>query len=104
MTSGDKYFLRALLLVKAEWKVFAAGLLCLSIYNGISLAMPTVQGSILNAVVSQNHGRFIYWIKWYLIAAIFLGLFGGVQSLCFNIAGTRCVYYIYVCANILYIK
>ena len=43
-TSGDKYFMRALLLVRAEWQIFAAGLLCLCVYNGISLAMPTVQG------------------------------------------------------------
>ena len=38
-------------------------------------------------MVAQSHSRFMHWIKWYLLAAVFLGLFGGIQSLCFNIAG-----------------
>lgn len=82
--------MRALLLARSEWMVFGTGLLCLLIYNGISIISPTIQGSILNAVVSQNMDKFNYWVKLYLISAIALGLFGGIQSLCFNIAGRCC--------------
>lgn len=79
--------MRAVSLVRTEWKIFSLGLLCLLLYNSVSLAMPMIQGSILNSVVNDSHDKFSFWVKLYLYTAIALGLLGGVQSLSFNIVG-----------------
>ena len=51
--------------------------------------MPRIQGSILNTVVEEDTHDFYYWMKLYVIAAVASGLFGAIQSLCFNIVGRK---------------
>lgn len=87
--TGDKYFMRALSLIRGEWFIFSMAMMCLCINNGINLMMPKIQGSILNAVVQDKHSTFTYWVEIYLIAAVATGFFGGCQSLCFNVVGKQ---------------
>jgi hypothetical protein len=85
--TGDKYFMRSLSLIRSEWVIFSFAIMALLSYNLISLMMPKVQGSILNSVVQDNHDKFYFWIKLYLIISVVSGVFSGIQSLCFNIVG-----------------
>ena len=94
--------MRALSLVRTEWTIFSLGLLCLLVYNSVSLAMPMIQGSILNAVVNDNHDQFFFWVKLYLYTAIALGLLGGVQSLSFNIVGELTLWDLKSCLNLIF--
>ena len=57
--------------------------------NAASLLMPTVQGTVLDAVVTQNRQKFHQWIVIYIVTAVSMGLVGGARSLAFNIIGRR---------------
>ena len=74
-------------MVLTEYKIFAVALCALLLYDLVSLAMPRIQGTILNTVVEDDTRDFYYWMKLYIIAAVASGLFGAIQSLCFNIVG-----------------
>ncbi len=87
--TSEAYFKRALLLVRDEWRIFGAAMFCLLVYSVLSLFVPRIQGNILDAVVGDNHHRFNYWIKAYLVISILSGIFSGLQSLFFNIVGRK---------------
>eukprot|EP01038_Epipyxis_sp_PR26KG_P016156 gene16156-21962_t len=87
--TNDRYFMRALALVREEYKIFSIAILALMATNGINLLMPNVQGTILNSVVEGDDKVFNYWVKAYLIISISSGFFGGIQSLCFNVVGRK---------------
>jgi ABC-type multidrug transport system fused ATPase/permease subunit len=57
--------------------------------NGVSLFMPTVQGTVLNSVVDYDSEAFHHWVLLYLLLSICSGLIGGMQSLCFSVVGRR---------------
>lgn len=86
---GDQYFMRALKLVYGERRLFSIGLLLLLCSNGVSLFMPSIQGSVLNAVVDSDEGQFHLWVTIYLAMCVASGLIGGLQSLCFSVVGRR---------------
>jgi len=87
--SNHQYFVRSLKLIKEEWKIFTFGIMALLAYNMASLLTPKVQGAILNAVVDANYESFGKSVKFYLLISIFAGLFGGMQSLSFNVVGRK---------------
>ena len=89
LSKGDKYFFRALRLVYEERYLFSVGMLFLLASNGVSLFMPSIQGSVLNAVVGGDTSSFHYWVFLYLMMSIASGIIGGIQSLCFSVVGRR---------------
>jgi hypothetical protein len=87
--TSDKYFWRAIKLVQGEWRLFAGALVCLLCANGLSLFAPSLQGSILDAVVHSSYGDFNKWVLIYLLVSLCSGFIGGLQSLCFSIVGRK---------------
>ena len=87
--TGKKYFYKALKLVREEYRIFSMAIAAMLCLNAASLLMPSIQGNILNAVVDENHEKFDYYVKAYLLVSVLTGFVGGIQSLCFSIAGRR---------------
>jgi hypothetical protein len=86
--SIGEYFMRAVGLAKSEWKALTVAVLSLCAFTGFSLWTPTLQGSILNAVVDLDKSNFYASMKLYLMAAVFAGLLGGLQEFCFKYVGS----------------
>jgi ABC-type multidrug transport system fused ATPase/permease subunit len=83
------YVKRAVELVRSEYLLFSVALLCLGLFNLLSLLLPRLQGTILDAVVNDRQSRFNSNILLYLYVSIATGFFGGLQSLCFSVVGRR---------------
>lgn len=83
------YMPKVLALLKTERLLFSIGMAFLLVGNLTSLLTPTVQGSILDAVFSNNEGKFKHWIFIYVAAAVTQGVVSSVKSLCFNVIGRR---------------
>jgi ABC-type multidrug transport system fused ATPase/permease subunit len=83
------YVKRAAALIQSESFLFSLALLCLGIYNLLSLFIPRLQGVILDAVVNDKQSRFNSNILLFLYVSIAAGFFGGLQSLFFNVVGRR---------------
>jgi ABC-type multidrug transport system fused ATPase/permease subunit len=80
---------RAGALIRSESLLFSLALLCLGIYNVMSLFIPRLQGVILDAVVNDKQSKFNSSILLFLYVSIAAGFFGGLQSLLFNVVGRR---------------
>jgi hypothetical protein len=58
-------------------------------YNLLSLALPKLQGAILDAVVNDKGVKFDRNVELYLFVSIGVGFLGGIQSLCFSVVGRK---------------
>jgi len=87
--SSTSYFWRGVSLVQSEKHLFALAMLFLLLANGASLLAPTIQGSILDAVVTSNHNKFEEWVKLYILTSLASAVFASIKGLCFNIIGRR---------------
>eukprot|EP00903_Cladosiphon_okamuranus_P007815 g7561.t1 len=83
------YFRRALGLARPHWPFFVAAFACLALSNTARIALPNFQGGILDRVVNGDEQGFKRFIVLYVILSAFTGAIGGVQRLCFRIAGVR---------------
>lgn len=83
------YINRAIDLLKSEYLLFTFAMIFLGIYNLLSLFLPRLQGTILDAVVNERQSKFNSHILLYLYVSIGTGFFGGLQSLCFSVVGRK---------------
>jgi hypothetical protein len=65
--TNTQYFWRGIRLVRTETPLFLVAILFLLLANGASLIAPTVQGSILDAVVTSNRPKFELWVELYVL-------------------------------------
>lgn len=72
-----------------EWKLFSIAMFSLCCYNLLSLALPKLQGAILDAVVNDKGVKFDRNVELYLFVSIGVGFLGGIQSLCFSVVGRK---------------
>ena len=88
-SSSKSYLPKMIALLKTEKSLFACGMTFLIAGNLASLLTPTVQGSILDAVFTNNDEKFKHWILVYVATAVSMGIVSSVRSLSFSIIGKR---------------
>lgn len=72
-----------------EWRLFSVAMISLCCYNLLSLALPKLQGAILDAVVRDKSAKFDRNVELYLFVSLGVGMLGGIQSLCFSVVGRK---------------
>ena len=80
-SAQEKYFYRALLLVRSEWKMFTAAIACLVVGQLLALWSPSYQGKILDSVVHADTVTFNHVVLMYLAISATSGLFQGTVFL-----------------------
>ena len=80
-SAQEKYFYRALLLVRSEWKMFAMASACLVVGQLLALWSPSYQGKILDSVVHADTSTFNHVVVMYLAISVTSGAFQGPSFL-----------------------
>ena len=87
--SSSAYMVRALKLARPHALLISVALVCLLVTSAAAIILPNFQGSIIDAVIRQDHEAFKRDVTLYILISVGLGFFGGIRALAFNIVGSH---------------
>lgn len=89
--SNWEYVKRASVYVRPHWHIIGIAFVFLILASILRLIMPNYQGKIMDNIIKEEKSEFKTNIIIYLCSSIFLGIFGAITNLCFNLAGVRII-------------
>eukprot|EP00924_Labyrinthula_sp_SR-Ha-C_P003257 maker-scaffold_15-snap-gene-4.0-mRNA-1 protein AED:0.08 eAED:0.08 QI:0/1/0.5/1/1/1/2/25/926 len=83
--SNYSYFKRALELARPQWNLISVSLTVLALNCGCNLALPHMQGRIINNLIERNVNDFYGNVEKYVFIMLVQGLFTGLSNYLFRV-------------------